>query len=147
MGMYIIISIVTFFLGGLLVWLTMRFLLKSRYESVLREAEKEAEVIKKNKLLEVKEKFIHLKADWRNRFHNETHKIQSVETKLKQREMNLSQRQEELQRKNAEVEVPEEFKGAECLITNLGRKEFDGKIILNPYEAFVLYYKHQVTEK
>ena len=46
-----------------------------------------------------------------------------------------------------EVEVPEEFKGAECLITNLGRKEFDGKIILNPYEAFVLYYKHQVTEK
>ena len=30
---------------------------------------------------------------------------------------------------------------------NLGRKEFDGKIILNPYEAFVLYYKHQVTEK
>ena len=40
--------------------------------------------------------------------------------------------------KNAEVEVPEEFKGAECLITNLGRKEFDGKIILNPYEAFVL---------
>lgn len=44
--------------------------------------------------------------------------------------------------KNAEVEVPEEFKGAECLITNLGRKAFEGKIILNPYEAFVLYYKH-----
>ena len=44
--------------------------------------------------------------------------------------------------KNAEVEVSEEFKGAECLITNLGRKEFEGKIVLNPYEAFVLYYKH-----
>ncbi|WP_347007006.1 glycoside hydrolase family 13 protein [Coprococcus comes] len=44
--------------------------------------------------------------------------------------------------KNAEVEVPEKFKGAECLITNLGRKEFEGKIVLNPYEAFVLYYKH-----
>lgn len=44
--------------------------------------------------------------------------------------------------KNAEVEVPEEFKGAECLITNLGRKEFERKIVLNPYEAFVLYYKH-----
>ena len=41
-----------------------------------------------------------------------------------------------------EVEVPEEFKDAECLITNLGRKEFEGKIVLNPYEAFVLYYKH-----
>lgn len=44
--------------------------------------------------------------------------------------------------KNAEVEVPEEFKGAECLITNLGRKEFERKIVLNPYEAIVLYYKH-----
>ena len=44
--------------------------------------------------------------------------------------------------KNAEVEVPEEFKGAECLITNLGRKEFERKIVLNPYEASVLYYKH-----
>ena len=63
MGMYIIISIVTFLLGGLIVWLAMRYLLKSRTEAMLREAEKEAEVIKKNKLLEVKEKFIHLKAD------------------------------------------------------------------------------------
>ena len=43
MGMYIIISIVTFVIGGLLVWLTMRYLLKSRYDSILREAEKEAE--------------------------------------------------------------------------------------------------------
>ena len=41
--------------------------------------------------------------------------------------------------KDAEVEVPEEFKGAECLITNLGRTAFDGKIVLKPYEAFVLY--------
>ena len=41
--------------------------------------------------------------------------------------------------KDAEVEVPEEFKGAECLITKLGRTAFDGKIILKPYEAFVLY--------
>ena len=52
-GMYIIIPIVTFIIGGLLAWLGMRFLLKSKYDSVLQEAEKEAEVIKKNKMLEV----------------------------------------------------------------------------------------------
>ena len=61
--MDIIISIGTFLLGGVLAWLGMRYLLNSKYETVLREAEKEAEVIKKNKLLEVKEKFLHLKAD------------------------------------------------------------------------------------
>ena len=49
-GMYIIIPIVTFIIGGLLAWLGMRFLLKSKYDSVLQEAEKEAEVIKKNKM-------------------------------------------------------------------------------------------------
>ena len=48
-GMYIIIPIVTFIIGGLLAWLGMRFLLKSKYDSVLQEAEKEAEEIKKNK--------------------------------------------------------------------------------------------------
>ena len=42
-GMYIIIPIVTFIIGGLLAWLGMRFLLKSKYDSVLQEAEKEAE--------------------------------------------------------------------------------------------------------
>ena len=39
----------------------------------------------------------------------------------------------------AEMELPETFaEGAQCLITNMGRKVFDRKIILNPYEAFVL---------
>ena len=71
-GMYIIIPIVTFIIGGLLAWLGMRFLLKSKYDSVLQEAEKEAEVIKKNKMLEVKEKFLHLKRTWKNRYHSVT---------------------------------------------------------------------------
>ena len=43
--------------------------------------------------------------------------------------------------KNAEMDIPEEFKGAECLITNLDRTVFEGKIVLKPYEAFVLYKK------
>jgi ribonuclease Y len=116
MGMYIIISIVTFFLGGLLVWLTMRFLLKSRYESVLREAEKEAEVIKKNKLLEVKEKFIHLKADLEKQVSQRNAKIQSVETKLKQRE---------LQRKNAEVEVVKENLASQLDLVEKKKQELE----------------------
>ena len=43
--------------------------------------------------------------------------------------------------KNAEMDIPEEFKGAECLITNLDRTVFEGKTVLKPYEAFVLYKK------
>ena len=107
-GTLIIISIATFLLGGAIVWVVMRYLLKSKYEAKLREAEKEAEVIKKNKLLEVKEKFLHLKADLEKQVSQRNAKIQSVEAKLKQREMSLNQRHEELQRKNGEIEAVRE---------------------------------------
>ena len=107
-GTLIIISIATFLLGGAIVWVVMRYLLKSKYEAKLREAEKEAEVIKKNKLLEVKEKFLHLKADLEKQVAQRNAKIQSVEAKLKQREMSLNQRHEELQRKNGEIEAVRE---------------------------------------
>lgn len=40
---------------------------------------------------------------------------------------------------NVEVQIPEEFGDAECLITNLGRTVFEERIVLKPYEAFVLY--------
>ena len=43
--------------------------------------------------------------------------------------------------RNAEMEIPGEFKESECLITNLDRTVFEGKIVLKPYEAFVLYKK------
>ncbi len=105
MTVYIIISsIVALLIGGLLTWLSMRFLLKSRYDSVLREAEKEAE----NKLLEVKEKFLHLKADLEKQVSARNAKIQSAEGKLKQRELTLNQRQEDLQRKNCEIDAVKE---------------------------------------
>ena len=39
MGMTIIIALVTFVVGGLLVWFVMRVLMKSRYDAVIREAE------------------------------------------------------------------------------------------------------------
>lgn len=103
--MYIIISMATFIIGGILAWMIMRFLLKSKVENIIREAEKEAEVIKKNKLLEVKEKFIHLKADLEKQVSQRNAKIQSTEAKLKQREMTINQRQEDLQRKNNEIDA------------------------------------------
>lgn len=108
MKMYIIISLVAILLGSLLTWLCMRFLFKSKHDLLLREAEKEAEVIKKNKLLEVKEKFLHLKADLEKQVSARNSKIQSIETKLKQKELTINQKQEELQRKTAETEVVKE---------------------------------------
>ncbi|MDR1356761.1 MAG: ribonuclease Y [Tannerellaceae bacterium] len=106
--MYIGISIATFLIGGTATWMLMRFVVKARYENILKEAEKEAEVIKKNKLLEVKEKFLHLKSDLEKQVSARNSKIQSVEAKLKQKELSVAQRQEEFQRRNNELDVVKE---------------------------------------
>jgi ribonuclease Y len=81
---------------------------RSRREKMLKDAEKETEVMKKNKMLEVKEEFIQLKADLEKQAIARNAKIQSAEVKLKQREAAFSQRQEELQRKNTEADAIKE---------------------------------------
>ena len=59
----VILPIVAFLIGGAVSYIFFKYGLKSRYDKVIKEAENEAEVIKKNKLLEVKEKFLNKKAD------------------------------------------------------------------------------------
>jgi ribonuclease Y len=99
------IAIGTFAVGVLLAVLFMIFFGNSRYNRLLKEAEKEAEVMKKNKMLEVKEMDLQLKAEWGKQEAARNSRNQSIEAKQKQREMAISQRQEELQRKMSEVDV------------------------------------------
>ena len=101
----IIAAVVCFIIGGTLSFVLFKTGLKSKCENILKEAETEAEVIKKNKLLEVKEKFLNKKADLEKEVSIRNQKIQQAENKVKQREMVLNQRQEELQRKKAEADA------------------------------------------
>ncbi len=124
-GMYILVSLVALFAGGLAMWLVMRFAFKAQRMNLLKETEKEAEVIKKNKLLEVKEKFIHLKADLEKQVSARNVKIQSAEAKLKQRELAFNQRQEELQRKNNELETVKENLSNQLSIVEKKKQDLD----------------------
>lgn len=123
--MYIGILIATFLAGGVLTWVLVRFVFKSRYENMLKEAEKEAEVIKKNKLLEVKEKFIHLKSELEKQVSARNSKIQSAEAKQKQRELTINQRQEELQRKNGELDAVKENLAIQLDLVKKKEQELD----------------------
>jgi ribonuclease Y len=78
---------------------------QSKSNKIIEEAQREAESIKKNKLLEVKEKFISLKAELEKQFSQRNAKFQSQEAKLKQRELFLFQRQEDLNKKRNELET------------------------------------------
>ena len=50
-------------IGCITQYVIIKFGLKSKFNRIIEEAHKEAEVIKKNKLLEVKEKFLNKKAE------------------------------------------------------------------------------------
>ena len=104
----IVLSIACFIVGGFASYLFFKHGLKNKYDGILRDAEAEAEVIKKNKLLEVKEKFLNKKADLEKEVAQRNQKIQQAENKLKQRELVLNQRQEEIQRKKMEAEAVKE---------------------------------------
>ncbi|MBR3531799.1 MAG: ribonuclease Y [Bacteroidaceae bacterium] len=108
MTLTIIISAVCLFLGLALGYLLFRYIIKQKYEQTLKEAEIQAETIKKNKLLEVKEKFINKKAELEKEVSQRNQRLQQAENKLKQRELSLNQRHEDLQRKKAETEKLQE---------------------------------------
>ena len=99
-----IISSVCLILGGILGFVLFRYVLTKTYKKALADANKEAEVIKEKKLLEVKEKFLNKKAELEKEVQQRNQKIAQAENKLKQREISLNQRQDELNRRKQEVE-------------------------------------------
>lgn len=106
--MDIILIVIAFLVGAVLTWVFLNFISSSKIKSKLEEAEKEAEVIKKNKLLEVKEKALEIKADFEKQANARNSKIQVSENRIKQKEQSLNQKQEELHRKKTEVDAVKE---------------------------------------
>ncbi len=92
---------------------------------LIKEAELNAESIKKDKILEAKEKFLKLKSD----FEEETSKKKSLlitnENKLKQREANLSKQIEQSKRVEAEAESMKENLEAQMEIVKKRREELE----------------------
>ena len=123
----IVIAAACFIVGASLSYVFFRYGLKTKYDKIIKEAETEAEVIKKNKLLEVKEKFLNKKADLEKEVALRNQKIQQVENKLKQREMTLNQKQDELQRKRNETEAIKENLEAQIAIVDKKKEEWDKK--------------------
>ena len=100
----IIAALVALILGGAAGFFIFRYVIKGKYNEMIEAANKEAEVVKEKKLLEVKEKFLNKKAELEKEVQQRNSRIQQSENKHKQREISLNQRQEELGRRKQEVE-------------------------------------------
>ena len=100
----IIAAVVALAIGtGCGYWIFRNFV-NGKYKEMMATAEKESEVLKEKKLLEVKEKFLNKKSELEKEVQQRNQKIQQNENRLKQREISLNQRNEELGRKKQEVE-------------------------------------------
>ncbi|MGQ0829495.1 MAG: ribonuclease Y [Bacteroidota bacterium] len=105
-----IIIITAAALGGLILGILITFLVskainKKKADNIIKKAEAEAEVIKKDKMLQAKEKFLQLKSEHEKAINEKNQAVQQSEIRIKQKEQSLSQKQEQVQRKDAEIEA------------------------------------------
>ena len=107
-----LVAIGALVLGIVVAWFLMKRSIKSKdndamskAQSILKEAEAEAEVMKKNKILEAKEKFLQLKTEHEKVISDKDKNINAAENRLKQKEAALSQKIEQTTRKQQEYET------------------------------------------
>ncbi len=102
---YVLIGVVALGIGALATIMIQKSLAKSRAKLIVEEAEREAALIKQNKLLEAREEEIKIKSEAEKQAQARLSKVQSIEAKQKQRELQLNQQQSENQRARNENEA------------------------------------------
>ena len=101
----VIVGVLGLAVGAIATYFILFSGAKSKAKRILDEAEAQGEVIKKNKLLEVKEKFLNKKAELEREVAQRSQKLQQAEHRVKQRETQLNQQQSENQRKKNEIDA------------------------------------------
>lgn len=101
----IIVAIGAFAIGGTVSYILFSKVITKRKDKIIKEAEAEAEVIKKDKILQAKEKFLLMRAEHEKVVNEKNTKILQAENKNKQKELQVNQRLEEYQRKQKELNV------------------------------------------
>lgn len=100
-----VLSISALILGFVASYLIWQQALKNKSRKIVSEAESEAEVIKKEKILQAKERFLQLRAEHEKIINEKNNKIGLAESRIKQKELTLSQKLEEAQRKKNEADA------------------------------------------
>ena len=77
---------------------------QTKVKKILKDAENNAEILKKNKLLEAKEKFLQLKAEHDQEVNAKNNNINQRENTMKQKEQSVNQRMENFNKKEGELD-------------------------------------------
>lgn len=121
----ILLIVFTVVITAAATWFVVHFVLNGRSKKILKDAEAEAEVLKKNKLLEAKEQFVSMKSEYEKEVAARNGKMQQAEVRIQQREMTLNQKQGELQRKSTEVDAIKENLESQMELVDKRKKELE----------------------
>ncbi|MBE7173650.1 MAG: ribonuclease Y [Williamsia sp.] len=94
-------------------------------QKILADAQTAAETLKKEKLLEAKEKFVQLKAEHDKEVLERTRKIGETENRLKQKEVSSNQKEQNLDRQTKEIEGIKETLNRQIEVVNTKRTELE----------------------
>jgi ribonucrease Y len=121
----LIIGVSGIIVGGLLTSTILRKAMDRKREMILKEAMEKAEMIKKDKILQAKEKFLQLKSEHEKYIHEKNEEVQKNENRLKQKESGLNQKTEELQKKQKETATIKQTLQGQLELVNKKQAELD----------------------
>jgi len=98
---------------------------RSRAKSIVEDAEREAEVVMKNKLLEAREQELRIKSEAEKAANQRLQKVQAEEAKIKQRQAQLNQQQSENARARNENEQVRQNLEAQAAVVEQRKEELD----------------------
>ncbi len=99
--------------------------LQEKADNLIKEAEKSAESLKRDKMLEAKEHFLKLKSDFEEESTRKKNILITNENKLKQKDQHLSKEFEKLKRGRSEVDELKEQLTNQLEVINVKKAEID----------------------
>ena len=121
----LIISVSGIIIGGLITGTILRKAMDRKRDMLLKEAMEKAEMIKKDKILQAKEKFLQLKSEHEKFVHEKNDEIQKSENRLKQKEAGINQKVDELQKKQKETVTIKQTLQTQLELVNKKQAELD----------------------
>ena len=108
-------------LGILITYVLIRKGIESKASGIVKDAEKQANIIKEKKMLEAKERFLQLKTEHESFTSEKNKQINLTENRLRQKEQSLNQKLEQTQRKEKELDTAKNNYTEQ--VKNIERKE------------------------
>ncbi|RAJ10775.1 ribonuclease Y [Chitinophaga skermanii] len=98
---------------------------EAQAKKIVADAQVTAENIKKDRMLEAKEKFIQLKSEHEKEVLQRNQKVAEAENRVKQKEQSYNQKQEQLQKQQSENEAIKENLNRQIELVNIKRSELE----------------------